>query len=91
MEVAATSGVPHLRVLKALVITPTRELAHQIRDHLLAVAKYTGIKICAVVGGLASSKQQRLLSYRPEVVIATPGMTSLPFYYEFTKPLTSLL
>ena len=31
--------------LYALVLTPTRELAIQVRNHLQAVAKYTGIKV----------------------------------------------
>ncbi|KAK7865654.1 hypothetical protein R5R35_006911 [Gryllus longicercus] len=59
--------------LYALILTPTRELAIQVHNHLIAVAKYTGIKIAVVVGGLASQKQERLLKKRPEIVVATPG------------------
>lgn len=59
--------------LYALVLTPTRELAVQVRDHLIKAAKYTGIKIAAVFGGLAAVKQQRLLKACPEIVVATPG------------------
>lgn len=36
--------------LFALVLTPTRELAFQIRDHLRSVAKNTGIKVSHVLG-----------------------------------------
>ncbi|KAJ4435535.1 hypothetical protein ANN_18151, partial [Periplaneta americana] len=59
--------------LYALVLTPTRELAMQVHKHLIAAAKYTGIKVAVVVGGMASQKQERVLSRRPEIVVATPG------------------
>ena len=59
--------------LRALILTPTRELAIQVRDHLVAAAKYTPIKVVAVVGGMAAQKQLRLLSYGPDIVVATPG------------------
>uniref|UniRef100_A0A182K4F4 ATP-dependent RNA helicase n=1 Tax=Anopheles christyi TaxID=43041 RepID=A0A182K4F4_9DIPT len=59
--------------LYGLILTPTRELAVQINDHLKAVAKYTDINIATVFGGLATVKQERLLRKCPEIVIATPG------------------
>ncbi|XP_063218089.1 ATP-dependent RNA helicase DDX24 [Bacillus rossius redtenbacheri] len=59
--------------LYALVLTPTRELAIQVKNHLVAAAKYTDIKVAVVVGGLAPQKQERLLSKGPEIVVATPG------------------
>lgn len=59
--------------LYALVLTPTRELAVQVKDHLVAIAKYTGIKVAAVFGGMAQVKQERILSKCPEIVVATPG------------------
>ncbi|XP_030070651.1 ATP-dependent RNA helicase DDX24 isoform X2 [Microcaecilia unicolor] len=59
--------------LLGLIVTPTRELAVQVKHHIDAVAKFTGIKTAIVVGGMAPQKQQRVLNRRPEVVIATPG------------------
>uniref|UniRef100_A0A182NPB9 ATP-dependent RNA helicase n=1 Tax=Anopheles dirus TaxID=7168 RepID=A0A182NPB9_9DIPT len=59
--------------LYGLILTPTRELAVQINDHLKAVSKYTDINIATVFGGLAAVKQERLLRKCPEIVIATPG------------------
>nr|XP_029713609.1 ATP-dependent RNA helicase DDX24 [Aedes albopictus] len=59
--------------LYALILTPTRELAVQINDHLKAITKYTDIQIATVFGGLAAVKQERMLKKCPEVVIATPG------------------
>ncbi|XP_064420935.1 ATP-dependent RNA helicase DDX24 [Latimeria chalumnae] len=61
------------RPLLGLVLTPTRELAVQVKHHIDAVAKFTGIKTAIVVGGMASQKQERVLNHRPEIVIATPG------------------
>ncbi|XP_067677240.1 ATP-dependent RNA helicase DDX24-like [Haliotis asinina] len=59
--------------LIALILEPTRELAMQVKNHLMAAAKYTNIKIATVVGGMAAQKQQRVLKQCPEIVIATPG------------------
>ncbi|XP_012284459.1 ATP-dependent RNA helicase DDX24 [Orussus abietinus] len=59
--------------LYALILTPTRELAIQIKNHLTKAAKYTDIKIAVVVGGMAAVKQERILKMGPEIVIATPG------------------
>lgn len=59
--------------LYALILTPTRELAVQVRDHLVAAAKYTDIRVAAIFGGMALVKQQRVLSKCPEIVVATPG------------------
>lgn len=59
--------------LQALILTPTRELALQIKRHIDIVSKYTGVKVVVIVGGLAEQKQERLLSTKPEVVIATVG------------------
>lgn len=59
--------------LFALILTPTRELAVQVKDHLVAITKYTDIRVAAIFGGLAVVKQERVLSKCPEIVVATPG------------------
>nr|XP_056706743.1 ATP-dependent RNA helicase DDX24 [Euleptes europaea] len=59
--------------LLGLVLTPTRELAVQVKHHIDAVAKYTDIKSALLVGGMASQKQQRVLKRKPEIIVATPG------------------
>jgi len=61
------------RRLYALILTPTRELAIQIKDHIEAAAKHTGIRTAVVVGGMAAQKQRRLLARQPEIVVGTPG------------------
>ncbi|KAM3871370.1 ATP-dependent RNA helicase DDX24 [Diretmus argenteus] len=59
--------------LLGLVLTPTRELAVQVKHHIDAVAKFTDIRTAIVVGGMSQQKQIRMLKRRPEIVIATPG------------------
>ncbi|XP_054423071.1 ATP-dependent RNA helicase DDX24 [Pteronotus mesoamericanus] len=61
------------RPLLGLVLTPTRELAVQVKQHIDAVARFTGIKTAILVGGMSTQKQQRMLNRQPEIVIATPG------------------
>uniref|UniRef100_A0A9J2PJ32 ATP-dependent RNA helicase n=1 Tax=Ascaris lumbricoides TaxID=6252 RepID=A0A9J2PJ32_ASCLU len=61
------------RHLRALILAPTRELVVQIRKHIDALIKYTNFKATSIVGGLSQQKQERLLKYRPEIVVATPG------------------
>ncbi|CCI42520.1 unnamed protein product [Albugo candida] len=58
---------------KALIISPTRELALQIQKHLKAISKDESIGISVLVGGMSLQKQERVLSYEPDIVIATPG------------------
>ncbi|KAJ3122786.1 hypothetical protein HK098_002477 [Nowakowskiella sp. JEL0407] len=63
--------------LLALILTPTRELAMQVVDHLKKVGKGLGngkgVHVVSVVGGIAIQKQRRLLGTKPDVVVATPG------------------
>ncbi|XP_075238375.1 ATP-dependent RNA helicase DDX24 isoform X2 [Lycorma delicatula] len=59
--------------LWALILTPTRELAMQVKNHIVSAAKYTGIRVTVVVGGMSAEKQQRLLKRHPHIVVATPG------------------
>ncbi|GAB1315870.1 ATP-dependent RNA helicase [Madurella fahalii] len=58
----------------ALILSPTRELAHQITDHLkqLCSGLTTSPYVCSVTGGLAVQKQQRQLE-KADIVIGTPG------------------
>ncbi|KAJ8672442.1 hypothetical protein QAD02_003701, partial [Eretmocerus hayati] len=65
--------VNKLKPLYALILTPTRELAVQIRSHLAKAARYTNVKMAVVVGGMAAVKQERILRKCPEIVIGTPG------------------
>jgi ATP-dependent RNA helicase DDX24/MAK5 len=59
----------------ALIIAPTRELAHQITDHLIALCSkgdFDAPKIASVTGGLAVQKQRRQLE-TADIIVGTPG------------------
>jgi ATP-dependent RNA helicase DDX24/MAK5 len=58
----------------ALVISPTRELAHQIVQHIKALCEGMSPApyICSVTGGLSVFKQQRQLA-KADIVVGTPG------------------
>ena len=58
---------------RALVLTPTRELALQIESSLRAYGRYLPLKTSVVVGGVSITGQIHSLRHKPEVVVATPG------------------
>jgi len=58
--------------LQALILTPTRELAEQVKEDLKKLAYNQNLTIIAVYGGVAIDPQIRDLS-KAEVVVATPG------------------
>jgi ATP-dependent RNA helicase RhlE len=65
-------GVPP-GTTRALIISPTRELAQQIVDVCLGLAYHTPLRIGLLVGGAPMGPQERALRAGVEVVIATPG------------------
>lgn len=58
----------------ALILSPTRELAHQLTEHITAVCKEMSVSpwVAAVTGGLSVQKQQRQLA-KADIIIGTPG------------------
>ncbi|MDR2945522.1 MAG: DEAD/DEAH box helicase [Candidatus Adiutrix sp.] len=61
-------GVP-----RALIVTPTRELALQIYEDAQVLAEATGLRLALVIGGIEYKEQAELLASGPEIVICTPG------------------
>src|SRR5437879_1948132 len=58
---------------RALIVTPTRELAQQIDDVCLGLAYHTPLRVGILVGGTPMGPQEKALRAGVEVVIATPG------------------
>jgi ATP-dependent RNA helicase RhlE len=58
---------------RALVLTPTRELASQVHEHLTSLGKHTRITSVTVFGGVSPFPQERALRRGVDVVVATPG------------------
>ncbi len=66
-------NVPGKRKIKALIVTPTRELAIQIDDNLTQYAKYTRIKNVVIFGGVKQGRQVDQLKQGTDILVATPG------------------
>ena len=64
---------PAQRVLQALVLAPTRELAVQVTDELRALGRFRGLAVVTLYGGQAIERQFTDLRKRPHIAVATPG------------------
>jgi ATP-dependent RNA helicase RhlB len=64
---------PRASAPRAIVIAPTRELAVQIHSDAEGIAKYTGLRLAIVFGGVDYEKQRRILEEGVDVLIGTPG------------------
>ncbi len=62
-----------LGTLRAMILTPTRELAEQILIAAQAYGRHTGVKAVAVYGGVGMAPQTRALRQGVDIVAATPG------------------
>ena len=70
---------------RALVITPTRELAAQIEQHLAELAVHTPLSGAAIFGGVAMGPQEHALRSGVDVVIATPGRLLDHFRHDYAR------
>ncbi|QEK53273.1 DEAD/DEAH box helicase [Pedobacter aquae] len=61
------------RAIRALIVTPTRELAIQIADSFAAYGKNTPLKYAVIFGGVGQKAQTDALAKGVDILIATPG------------------
>ncbi|AOW19198.1 DEAD/DEAH box helicase [Urechidicola croceus] len=59
--------------IKALIVSPTRELALQIQNNFKTYAKYTNLRSTVIFGGTSIEPQQDILKKGVDILIATPG------------------
>ena len=59
--------------IRALVVTPTRELAIQIGESFSAYGRYTGVRNTVIYGGVKQGAQTQALSRGVDILVATPG------------------
>ena len=69
-EVSTDEGGQNIR---ALVLTPTRELAAQVAENMKAYSQFLPLKIGVVYGGGKMASQTNLLKQGLDVLVATPG------------------
>ncbi|MEO0869343.1 MAG: DEAD/DEAH box helicase [Cyanobacteria bacterium J06642_11] len=67
------SSGPGRRVPRALILTPTRELAAQVNHSVSTYGKYLPIKSVVVFGGVSIGRQIKALKQGCDIVVATPG------------------
>ncbi len=58
---------------RALIVLPTRELALQVDEALLAVGRSIGLRTAVLIGGASMVNQIKALGKQPHILIATPG------------------
>lgn len=61
------------RPIRALILTPTRELAIQIDESFAAYGKHLGLSHLVIFGGVSQHAQTNALRYGIDILIATPG------------------
>ncbi len=81
---AKTAGAKG-RVTRALVLTPTRELAAQIEQHLRELATHTPIEGAAIFGGVGMGPQEHAFRSGVDILIATPGRLLDHFRHPYAK------
>lgn len=59
--------------LFCVVLSPTRELAHQTAQQFQALGAPMGVKTAVIIGGEDSMQQAMALSRKPHIIVATPG------------------
>jgi ATP-dependent RNA helicase RhlE len=69
----ASPRAPGLAPIRALIVTPTRELAEQIHTHIRALTRHTRLRSATVYGGVGPQAQLRALQQGVEIVVACPG------------------
>jgi len=73
VEKANTSHSPARHPVRALIITPTRELAAQVEESVRTYGKYTSLKSALVYGGVGMQPQVDALRRGVDILVATPG------------------
>lgn len=58
---------------RVLILSPTRELANQIHEEVLALGKFSGVTSMTIFGGVSATRQVRGLRGKPDVLVACPG------------------
>ncbi|MEO8135965.1 MAG: DEAD/DEAH box helicase [Betaproteobacteria bacterium] len=70
---ASPSPSPARHPVRALILTPTRELAIQVAESVAAYGKFSGLRSTVVFGGVNISAQIAIVRGGVEILIATPG------------------
>jgi ATP-dependent RNA helicase RhlE len=70
---AAMTGNTSQRPIRALILTPTRELAAQVEESVRTYGKYTKLNSTVIFGGVGINPQIKQLKHGVDILVATPG------------------
>ncbi len=73
LQIISDTKNPKYRPIRALILTPTRELAAQIYDNVREYSKHLNIKSTVIFGGVKPKSQIATLRSGVDVLVATPG------------------
>ncbi|GAB7543477.1 DEAD/DEAH box helicase [Cupriavidus sp. 8B] len=73
LPLASASASPARHPVRALMLTPTRELADQVYDNVARYARFTDLRSTVVFGGVDMNPQTEALRRGVEILVATPG------------------
>ena len=73
LPLANTSPSPARHPVRALILTPTRELAIQVEEAIATYGKHTGLRSTVVYGGVDIRQQLPTVRGGVEILVATPG------------------
>jgi len=70
---AALTNKNSKRAIRALVLTPTRELAAQVEENVRIYSKYLNLNSAVIFGGVGINPQIKMLANGVDILVATPG------------------
>jgi len=73
LHIITATKNPKFRPIRALILTPTRELAAQIQENVIDYSKHLNIKSAVIFGGVKPKAQIATIRNGVDVLVATPG------------------
>ena len=73
LHILSKTEIKGRRQPRALILTPTRELAAQVSNNLRSYAQFTNLRSTVIYGGVNQNPQVKALQQGQDIVIATPG------------------
>jgi len=73
LQILSKSPQKHKRPVRALVLTPTRELAAQVHENVREYSEFLDIKSTVIFGGVNQNPQIRTIRQGIDILVATPG------------------
>ena len=73
LQILSKILVPNRRPVRALVLTPTRELANQVFTNVKHYSKFLDLRTAVIFGGVNQNPQIKQLRNGVDVLVATPG------------------